>query len=194
MYTLNATGVHGVAQPIGFTRCDHGGDAVVDGTPTMRCGSNYSAHLAVAQPIAYALDSLASNSMKSANPASGCNEVYVSKALDTSRGLDPSCNQGGMAVAHPVAPTLTASNDPSRSPQSTEITNQVAAVHAASMVVRRLTCVECERLQGFPDEYTNIPWRKQPTAPDGPRYKALGNSWAVPVVRWIGGRIVRSLA
>lgn len=97
-------------------------------------------------------------------------------------------------VAQPVAPTLTASNDPSRSPQSTEITNQVAAVHAASMAVRRLTAVECERLQGFSDNYTNIPWRKQPTAPDGPRYKALGNSWAVPVVRWIGGRIVRSLA
>ena len=98
------------------------------------------------------------------------------------------------AVAQPIAPTLTASNDPSRSPQSTEITNQVAAVHAASMAVRRLTAVECERLQGFPDEYTNIPWRKQPESPDGPRYKALGNSWAVPVVRWIGGRIVRSLA
>jgi len=143
----------------------------------------------VLAPIAYALDSLASNSMKSANPASGCNEVYVSKALDTSRGLDPSCNQGGMAVAHPVAPTLTASNDPSRSPQSTEITNQVAAVHAASMAVRRLTPVECERLQGFSDEYTNIPWRKQPTAPDGPRYKALGNSMAVPVMHWIGRRI-----
>ena len=63
-----------------------------------------------------------------------------------------------------------------------------------SMAVRRLTPVECERLQGFPDNYTNIPWRKQPESPDGPRYKALGNSWAVPVVRWIGGRIVRSLA
>ena len=101
---------------------------------------------------------------------------------------------GVHGVAQQIAPTLTASNDPSRSPQSTEITNQVAAVHAASMAVRRLTPVECERLQGFPDNYTNIPWRKQPTAPDGPRYKALGNSWAVPVVRWIGGRIVRSLA
>jgi DNA (cytosine-5)-methyltransferase 1 len=58
-----------------------------------------------------------------------------------------------------------------------------------SMAVRRLTPVECERLQGFPDDYTNIPWRKQPTSPDGPRYKALGNSWAVPNVRWIGARI-----
>jgi DNA (cytosine-5)-methyltransferase 1 len=88
-----------------------------------------------------------------------------------------------------MAPTLTAANDPSRSPQSTEVTNQVAAVHAVSMAVRRLTPVECERLQGFPDNYTNIPWRKQPESPDGPRYKALGNSMAVPVMGWIGKRI-----
>ncbi len=58
-----------------------------------------------------------------------------------------------------------------------------------SMAVRRLTPVECERLQGFPDNYTNIPWRKQPESPDGPRYKALGNSMAVPVMGWIGKRI-----
>ena len=58
-----------------------------------------------------------------------------------------------------------------------------------SMAVRRLTPTECERLQGFPDGYTNIPWRKAAESPDGPRYKALGNSWAVPVVRWIGKRI-----
>ena len=57
------------------------------------------------------------------------------------------------------------------------------------MAVRRLTPVECERLQGFPDNYTNIPWRKADQSPDGPRYKALGNSWAVPNVRWIGRRI-----
>jgi len=62
-----------------------------------------------------------------------------------------------------------------------------------SMAVRRLTPVECERLQGFPDGYTNIPWRKKPESPDGPRYKALGNSWAVPVVRWIGKRIQENL-
>lgn len=57
------------------------------------------------------------------------------------------------------------------------------------MAVRRLTPVECERLQGFPDNYTNIPWRKSPESPDGPRYKALGNSMAVPVMNWIGRRI-----
>jgi DNA (cytosine-5)-methyltransferase 1 len=70
----------------------------------------------------------------------------------------------GVAVAQPITPKPT-------------------------MQVRRLTPVECERLQGFPDNYTNIPWRKKPESPDGPRYKALGNSWAVPVVRWIGSRI-----
>jgi DNA (cytosine-5)-methyltransferase 1 len=59
----------------------------------------------------------------------------------------------------------------------------------AHMAVRRLTPVECERLQGFPDGYTNIPWRGKPEAPDGPRYKALGNSMAVPCMRWIGERI-----
>jgi DNA (cytosine-5)-methyltransferase 1 len=60
---------------------------------------------------------------------------------------------------------------------------------ATAMQVRRLTPVECERLQGFPDNYTNIPWRKKSDAPDGPRYKALGNSMAVPVMQWIGERI-----
>ena len=60
-----------------------------------------------------------------------------------------------------------------------------------AMQVRRLTPVECERLQGFPDGYTQIAWRRSPEAncPDGPRYKALGNSMATPVMRWIGERI-----
>jgi DNA (cytosine-5)-methyltransferase 1 len=66
-------------------------------------------------------------------------------------------------------------------------------VMTTSMAVRRLTPVECERLQGFPDNYTNIPWRKKDESPDGPRYKALGNSWAVPNVRWIGKRIQEAL-
>jgi site-specific DNA-cytosine methylase len=60
-----------------------------------------------------------------------------------------------------------------------------------AMAVRRLTPIECERLQGFPDDYTKIPWNKKPAdqCPDGVRYKALGNSMAVPVMRWIGERI-----
>ena len=62
---------------------------------------------------------------------------------------------------------------------------------AQAMTVRRLTPRECERLQGFPDDYTLIPWRKKAAAdcPDGPRYKALGNSMAVNCMAWIGERI-----
>jgi DNA (cytosine-5)-methyltransferase 1 len=59
------------------------------------------------------------------------------------------------------------------------------------LTVRRLTPTECERLQGFPDGFTQIPYRNKPAerCPDGPRYKALGNSMAVPVMKWIGERI-----
>jgi DNA (cytosine-5)-methyltransferase 1 len=56
------------------------------------------------------------------------------------------------------------------------------------MAVRRLTPVECERLQGLPDDYTLVPYRGKPVS-DGPRYRAIGNSMAVPVMRWIGRRI-----
>lgn len=67
--------------------------------------------------------------------------------------------------------------------------HQGGAAIVQTMAVRRLTPMECERLQGFPDGYTNIPWRGKDESPDGIRYKALGNSWAVPVVAWIGQRI-----
>ena len=69
--------------------------------------------------------------------------------------------------------------------------------HAVSdgLQVRRLTPTECERLQGFPDNHTQIPWRGKPAAdcPDGPRYKAIGNSMAVPVMRWIGRKIKQEI-
>jgi DNA (cytosine-5)-methyltransferase 1 len=62
---------------------------------------------------------------------------------------------------------------------------------AAAWQVRRLTPTECERLQGFPDAFTRIPYRNKPAelCPDGPRYKALGNSWAVNCAEWIGERM-----
>lgn len=66
-------------------------------------------------------------------------------------------------------------------------------VHAisASTLVRKLTPIECERLQGFPDNYTQIPYRNKPAedCPDNPRYKAIGNSMAIPVMEWIGKRL-----
>ncbi len=93
---------------------------------------------------------------------------------------------GSIAYSADVAPTLKASDSG---------TNRVPSAHIG-MQVRRLTPVECERLMGFSDDYTAIPWRKKSAdqCPDGPRYRALGNSWAVPVVSWIGRRIQRELA
>ena len=106
--------------------------------------------------VAFSFDPLASNSMKSSNPHSGCREVNLSPCIDTTTPT-PQKNQGGLALVNASA-------------------------------VRRLTPTECERLQGFPDDHTLIPWRGK-MASDGPRYKALGNSMAVPVMRWIGERI-----
>jgi DNA (cytosine-5)-methyltransferase 1 len=95
------------------------------------------------------------------------------------------CAQG-VAVAQPIVASMGMSGHANRP--------AVMTVPQA-MAVRRLTPVECERLQGFPDSYTQIPWREKPASecPDGPRYKALGNSWAVPVVAWLGKRIQNSL-
>ena len=101
--------------------------------------------------------------------------------LDTTR---PS-RGGGQAVAmcDDTAGTIR-SNTRNNSSPKTE-----AAMHVMhGMAVRRLTPKECERLQGFPDGYTDVTYRKKPAA-DGPRYKALGNSMAVPVMAWIGRRI-----
>jgi DNA (cytosine-5)-methyltransferase 1 len=100
-------------------------------------------------------------------------------------------SQGHASIAVAIAPALTATNDPSRSPQSSEVTQQVAAVYASTMTVRRLSAEECEALQGFSRGWTRIPWRKKPASecPDGPRYKALGNSMACNCMAWIGERI-----
>jgi DNA (cytosine-5)-methyltransferase 1 len=86
-------------------------------------------------------------------------------------GWQNSARQGASASAS-VTPTLDKSKTPA----------------IACNGVRRLTPRECERLQGFPDDYTLVPYRNK-LASDGPRYKALGNSMAVPVMRWIGERI-----
>lgn len=77
--------------------------------------------------------------------------------------------------------------DPATGTAPTLSVCQTVAVHQG-MAVRRLTPTECERLQGFPDGYTDIRPKGKDT-PDGPRYKALGNSMAVPCMAWIGNRI-----
>jgi DNA (cytosine-5)-methyltransferase 1 len=83
-----------------------------------------------------------------------------------------------------LSPTLTASNDPSRSPQSQEITSQVEAVNQAGFGVRRLTPTECARLQGFNDDWND-------DFADTVRYRQFGNAVSVNVTSWLGGRIVR---
>lgn len=136
--------------------------------------------------VAYSFDSLASNSMKSSNPHSGCREVELSKTIDTTYPC-PSKNQGGIGILQNVI-SWDAELNPNINKMGTLIRGGQGGrtdgvMH--NMAVRRLTPVECERLQGFPDNYTNI----RENCPDGPRYKAMGNSMAVPVMRWIGERI-----
>lgn len=82
----------------------------------------------------------------------------------------------GALVGEEVAFTLAASQDQT-------------LVQPDGYVVRRLTPLECERLQGFPDNWTDVPFNGSEHAPDTRRYKAIGNSMAVPVMRWIGKRI-----
>ena len=144
MYTLNATGVHGVAQPI--TQFGN-----IAGTLTKRYDSSACADRGqnvLAQPI---------GAFKPGQSASAHSIGYESE----------------------MAPTLEAGEGGNNKP----------AVHVG-MAVRRLTPKECERLQGFPDNYTDIKPKGKAT-PDGPRYKALGNSMAVPVMAWIGERIAQ---
>lgn len=86
----------------------------------------------------------------------------------------------------PVAGTLGANHGNIKAEHAW--TGQLVPTNGKAMAVRRLTPTECERLQGFPDGYTLVPFRNKPAA-DGPRYKALGNSMAVPVMRWIGEQI-----
>lgn len=103
-------------------------------------------------------------------------------------------SQGGgdkphaLAFAAEVSPTL---GKDSYNPMKSSSGQMVDFSIATTSAVRRLTPVECERLQGFPDSYTDIPWRSKPHSPDGLRYKALGNSWAVPKFVWLGKRIAR---
>jgi DNA (cytosine-5)-methyltransferase 1 len=87
---------------------------------------------------------------------------------------------------HPVASPLTASYG--EQVDSSDTSSGPPNLLRTQMAVRRLTPRECERLQGFPDDYTLVEYRGK-SASDGPRYKALGNSMAVPVMRWIGQRI-----
>ena len=257
---------HAVMHPIPVLAGEHPQKGVsIDVCPTlpaaMGMGGGHTP--LVPHPVAYSFDSLASNSMKSSNPHSGCREVETSKTIDTTTP-EPSKNQGGIAIVQPIS---IAENTIGRQPMNggngngftedgpmytlnatgihgiaqpiavdwrtaqvdiemtgtlktdlAKMSGPCVAVDAynqttnekttktigssssninhiggvlQTMAIRRLTPKECERLQGFPDDWTKIPYRNKPAdqCPDGPRYKACGNSMAVPVMRWIGTRI-----
>jgi site-specific DNA-cytosine methylase len=185
-HTLTTACVHGVAQPtFALDEYNQSGHKEVC-YPLRTASGDGIPKVNVAQPIAF-------------NFAPGKGELKddihittanVSKTIDAS-GSNPAMHQGGTGVAQPIA--FTTEQTPKFNENQALTLTKSEAKHNQSvlteMAVRRLTPVECERLQGFPDKYTNIPWRNKLESPDGPRYKALGNSMAVPVMRWIGSRI-----
>ena len=184
--------------------------------------------------VAYSINSLASNSMKSANPHSGFNETNVSRTLDCS-DQNPAKNQGGLVIVQAsvfdargngdgkIVPTITGSHESNitdytaiaierqtfneQSFSHYKESDKCSTLKAKSgnigngsecliaektirWIVRRLTPVECERLQGFSDGYTDIgDWTdsngKKHKYADSPRYKALGNSIALPQWFWL---------
>lgn len=128
---------------------------------------------------------------------------------DATEELSPTLRAGGHTTSHANAGVMPAvafgiSNQPTPkfgeeiSPSLDAKQNGGGRMESVAYgsAVRRLTPRECERLQGFPDNYTQIPWRNKPAeqCPDGPRYKALGNSWAVPKFTWLGRRLQAALA
>ena len=141
---------------IAFSYKDHGADATIDISPTLRAGNHDTSHANGGQPPAICIQ-------------------------HASIGRHDAAGPQGKGYQEDVA--------------FTQDSRSSADVVQYGMQVRRLTPIECERLQGFPDNHTLIGWRGKDAdeCPDGPRYKAIGNSMAVPVMRWIGERIAAAL-
>lgn len=158
-------------QMLAFSCKDHGADAG-DLAPTLRSMGHEGSHANAGGQVAVAI--------RTANTGANGHGVAedVSHTLDGAQGQAVAFSENirGELVESEVHRCLqTAGGKP----------GQGYPACRDGMAVRRLTPKECERLQGFPDGYTQVPYRNKPAA-DGPRYKALGNSMAIPVVRWIG--------
>ena len=179
--TLTKAHSHAVAQPIAFSGQMSNPQTDVDMTQTLQAKNP----MAVMQPVAYNI-APGKGSLKDDIHVT---DAYATKTLDAS-GSNPAMHQGGAAILQPIgfdAYNNDVTGDVSKTIDTGQDYHHVPNIFQ-SMAVRRLTPVECERLQGFPDSYTDIKSKNKPT-PDGPRYKALGNSMAVPVMAWIGQRI-----
>ena len=158
-------------------------------------------------------EALVAKCLTARGAGAGNQDPETSNMIPIAFGAQNSANQG-LSASTEVSPTLDRSKTPAvtygipgnwigRKPENggnatTPMHNVAPNLTSADrhgvahdMKVRRLTPTECERLQGFPDNFTQIPYRNKDAeqCPDGPRYKAIGNSMAVPVMRWIGERI-----
>ena len=182
-------------------------EAIVAQCLTTRTGSMYNPFMETL-PIGWSEELNALTDLQPTIQRGGAGGRHEGVMLPIAFGAQNSANQGD-SVSTEVTPTM----DKSKTPAVVFAQNQIGEVREGDIAntlntnsnasgrntpmlrqaskVRRLTPTECERLQGFPDGYTQIPWRNKAAedCPDGPRYKAMGNSMAVPVMRWIGERI-----
>lgn len=167
-------------------------------------GGDKRANELVCESTCFAIDSVHSNSMKSANPHSGFHKEEIAKTLDTT-DPNPTKNQGGNVIVDAVAIAeniigraddqggngVGAQEEVAYTQNATGVMG-VCTKNIAS-TVRRLLPIEAERLMGFPDNHTKIAWKGKSAdeCPDSPRYKACGNSMCVNVMQWIGEQIER---
>ena len=158
------------------------------------------------------------HALNTANNGKGCSEDGTGRGVptiafsakdyggDAMSDLSPTIRAGGHNGSHANAGVMPAvafqskasanqSMNPSRIAPTLDKSKSEGVSCFNGMAVRRLTPVECERLQGFPDNWTRIPWRNKAAedCPDGPRYKAVGNSMVVPVMAFIGSRLNQQL-
>jgi len=194
-FPLRADDGSGNRQAIAFSCKDNGRD-VGEVSPPLRAMGHDQSHPNAGGQVAVAFDTQqtpkfsvdCARPLTAISPSGGGQPQAVAFALNAKGG------QGRMDVeSDTLIPTLRAGKNETGGdrPPGTDVDTAESLQVVAFMAVRRLTPRECERLQGFPDDYTQIPWRGKPRdqCPDGPRYRVLGNAFPVPVVRWIGERI-----
>jgi DNA-cytosine methyltransferase len=213
MSSLVAKGPHAVAQPIAFDTFNQTTSNINQTIKSPQGGVNESIGV-VAQPIAFKIrggcegggkgylgqeeQAFTISTMQDqqiAQPIAVDTYNYTTNDHTTQTIRSQSDTEHIGAVLQPIA--VDVYNQSIDGQTSATITEAVGGTNTSgpkvmhSMAIRRLTPKECERLQGFPDDWTKIPYRNKEAdqCPDGPRYKACGNSMAVPVMRWIGQRI-----
>lgn len=167
----------GALIPMAFTAKDHGSDAAENVSPTLRSGGHADSHA-----NAGVMPAVAFPAELSGTQYASVGDVSISLSAKHTAAVafqDRTRGDDGRGYDRPPA----ASNDVVGTLETVKPWNV-----ATPMAVRRLTPREAERLMGFPDDFTLVPYRGKPAA-DGPRYRALGNSWAVNVAEWIGERI-----